>query len=286
MYAAAEGTAGSLEILAVLVADGDVAVLSGAGLSTESGIPDYRGPMGRARSIAPITYQQFVGSASARQRYWARSHLGWQRIARALPNPGHQAVADLERSGLLRGIITQNVDGLHQRAGARQVVDLHGRLDRVICLDCRAVSSRTALDGRLGAANVDWVARADSLNPDGDAVVAPSDIARFRMVGCEDCDGLLKPDVVFFGESVPVPRVEQSYEVVDDASVLLVLGSSLKVMSGYRFVRHAAKIGVPVAIVNQGPTRGDAHAELRLDAPLGATLHALVEQVGRTAATT
>ena len=265
--------------LADLVADGDVAVLTGAGLSTESGIPDYRGPMGRARSFAPITYQAFVGSASARQRYWARSHLGWRRISHASPNAGHAAVADLERRGLLAGIITQNVDGLHQAAGARNVIDLHGRLDRVACLDCGTVSSRWALDDRLREVNAGWVAHADQTNPDGDADVAERDVERFRIVACEPCGGLLKPDVVFFGESVPLPRVEQSYAVVDNASLLLVLGSSLTVMSGYRFVRHATKVGVPVAIVNQGPTRGDAHAALRLDAPLGRTLTELVRDL-------
>jgi NAD-dependent SIR2 family protein deacetylase len=276
----------AFQVVTDLVADGDVAVLTGAGLSTESGIPDYRGPMGRSRSFAPITYQAFVASASDRQRYWARSHLGWRRIARALPNSGHVAIADLERRGLLSGIITQNVDGLHQAAGAQQVVDLHGRLERVICLDCGAASSRVALDDRLRAANASWVAHVSQLNPDGDAVVAARDVERFQVVGCERCGGLLKPDVVFFGESVPLPRVEESYAIVDNSSALLVLGSSLSVMSGYRFVRHAAKIGVPVAIVNQGPTRGDTHAEVILDAPLGPTLTALVKQLDGIAATT
>jgi NAD-dependent SIR2 family protein deacetylase len=269
----------SLQAVVDLVATGDVAVLTGAGLSTESGIPDYRGPTGRARSFAPITYQAFVGSASDRQRYWARSHLGWRRMAGARPNLGHIAVAELAHRRLLRGLITQNVDGLHQAAGAEDVVDLHGRLDRVICLACGAMSSRAALDERLVAANLGWDAHADHLNPDGDAEVSPGDIERFQIVGCEHCDGLLKPDVVFFGENVPRPRVEQCYELVDNASALLVLGSSLSVMSGYRFVRHAAKIGVPVAIVNQGPTRGDTHADLIIDAPLGATLTALVHEL-------
>jgi NAD-dependent SIR2 family protein deacetylase len=281
-----EQLGGAFQVVAELVADGDVAVLTGAGLSTESGIPDYRGPMGRSRSFTPITYQAFVASAAERQRYWARSHLGWRRIARALPNSGHVALADLERRGLLSGIITQNVDGLHQAAGARAVVDLHGRLDSVICLDCRALSSRVALDERLQAVNETWDGQADQLNPDGDAVVASGDIERFRIVGCERCDGLLKPDVVFFGESVPLPRVEQSYAIVDNSSALLVLGSSLAVMSGHRFVRHAAKIGVPVAIVNQGRTRGDTHAEVTLDAPLGKTLTALVRQLDGIVANT
>lgn len=271
-----------LEALADLVADGEVAVLTGAGMSTESGIPDYRGSMGRARAVSPMTYQTFVGSNSDRQRYWARSHVGWQRIAHATPNAGHVAVADLERRGLLAGVITQNVDGLHQAAGAQEVVDLHGRLDRVVCLDCGAISSRAALDDRLREANIGWVAQTDRLNPDGDAEVDVADIERFHVVACERCCGLLKPDVVFFGESVPRPRVEQCYSIVDNAGLLLVLGSSLTVMSGYRFVRHAAKVGVPVVIVNQGPTRGDSSADLRLDAPLGTTLTALVQQVGRS----
>jgi NAD-dependent SIR2 family protein deacetylase len=267
----------SLRVVADLVADGDVAVLSGAGMSTESGIPDYRGPTGRSRSFAPITYQAFVGSESDRRRYWARSHLGWRRIGQALPNSGHVAVADLERRGLLSGIITQNVDGLHQAAGAQQVVDLHGRLDRVVCLGCGASSARAALHDRLLDANAKWVAQVTRINPDGDADVAGSDVERFRVVDCELCGGLLKPDVVFFGESVPRERVERCIAMVDNASALLVLGSSLHVMSGYRFVRHAARIGVPVAIINQGPTRGDAHAEVILDAALGPTLATLAE---------
>jgi NAD-dependent SIR2 family protein deacetylase len=267
------------QLIADLVAAGDVTVLTGAGLSTESGIPDYRGSTGMARSFDPITYQEFVGSAADRQRYWARSHLGWRRITAARPNTGHRAVAELEHRGLLRGIITQNVDGLHQAAGAHDVVDLHGRLDRVICLSCGEVSTRCALDERLVSANAGWDVRADRLNPDGDADVSLADVERFRIVNCEACDGLLKPDVVFFGESVPLPRVELSYELVENAGALLVLGSSLTVMSGYRFVRRAAKIGVPVAIINQGHTRGDVHADISLDAPLGETLTALVNQL-------
>jgi NAD-dependent SIR2 family protein deacetylase len=269
----------ALATLAELIAAGDVVILGGAGLSTESGIPDYRGPTGLARGATPISYQDFVGAASARQRYWARSHLGWRHIARALPNPGHVAVAELEHRGLLGGIITQNVDGLHQAAGATQVVELHGSLDQVVCLGCGVLSSRDALDQRLRAANAGWDAQVGQLKPDGDAVVAASDIERFQVVDCEGCGGLLKPDVVFFGENVPRPRVKQCYAMIDDASALLVLGSSLTVMSGYRFVRHAAKIAVPVAIINQGQTRGDAHAVMTLDVALGETLTALVTRL-------
>jgi NAD-dependent SIR2 family protein deacetylase len=272
-----------IESLLDVVSRGDVAVLSGAGLSTESGIPDYRGPSGRARRAEPMTYQVFVGAASDRQRYWARSHLGWRTIDRALPNAGHAAVAELERRGLVSGIITQNVDGLHQAAGAQEVVDLHGSLARVVCLGCRQLTSRHVLDRRLRLANPDWDAQVGVVNPDGDAVVAASDIDRFRIVDCESCGGLLKPDVVFFGENVPRPRVDECYTIVDSARALLVLGSSLTVMSGYRFARHAAKLAIPVLIVNQGTTRADPLAQLRLDAPLGPTLTALVSRLDAAA---
>jgi NAD-dependent SIR2 family protein deacetylase len=261
--------------LAGLIAAGRVTVLSGAGLSTESGIPDYRGVTGLARRAEPMTYQAFVSGPAARQRYWARSHQGWRHIARAEPNAGHRAVAELERSGLLTGIITQNVDGLHQAAGARQVVELHGSLDRVRCLQCGDQTSRAVLDQRLRAANPGLEPLVTQLNPDGDAVLAEHQVASFAVADCLACGGLLKPDVVFFGENVPPSRVAQCYELVERSAALLVLGSSLTVMSGYRFVRHAARRSIPVAIINQGPTRGDCHAELVLDAPLGQTLTAL-----------
>ena len=272
----AEVPAGPLGMLADLVADGDVVILSGAGLSTESGIPDYRGPSGLARRAEPMTYQAFTGDAAARQRYWARSHRGWQHIAAARPNAGHHAVAELDRRGLLAGIVTQNVDGLHQAAGAHQVVELHGSLARVLCLGCGQRTSRTELDRRLRAANPGWDARVSQINPDGDAILADDEVARFRVVNCGSCGGLLKPDVVFFGENVPRPRVDTCFALVERAGALVVLGSSLTVMSGYRFVRHAAKLAVPVVIVNRGPTRGDAQARLVIDAPLGRALTALV----------
>jgi NAD-dependent SIR2 family protein deacetylase len=275
--------AAGFDVLVDVVRAGDVAVLSGAGLSTESGIPDYRGPTGRARRADPMSYQVFVGAEADRRRYWARSHLGWRTIDRALPNAGHAAVAGLERLGLLGGIITQNVDGLHQAAGSHDVVDLHGSLARVVCLGCRQLTSRHMLDRRLRLANPDWDAQVGVVNPDGDAVVAAADIERFRVVDCERCGGLLKPDVVFFGENVPRPRVGECYTIVDSARALLVLGSSLTVMSGYRFARHAAKLGIPVLIVNQGPTRADPLAGLTIDAPLGRTLSDLVDRVGQLA---
>ena len=270
------------------VTNGNVLILSGAGLSTESGIPDYRGPTGLARRTTrregqePMTYQTFVGSAGARRRYWARSYLGWRQVTGARPNAGHHAVAELERRGLLSGIITQNVDGLHQAAGTRRVVELHGSLARVICLDCGQRTSRLALDQRLREANAGWTERPATrerqtrINPDGDAVLSDDQVAGFRLVDCEGCGGVLKPDVVFFGENVPRPRVEECFALVERASSLVVLGSSLAVMSGYRFVRQAARLGTPVVIVNLGPTRGDQHAAALIDAPLGRTLTELV----------
>ncbi|MGW0199148.1 NAD-dependent protein deacetylase [Nonomuraea sp. NPDC003201] len=265
--------------LAELVAGGGVAVLSGAGLSTESGIPDYRGPTGRARRAEPMTYQRFVGSAQARQRYWARSHVGWREIGQARPNAGHQAVAELERRGLLAGIVTQNVDGLHQAAGARRVIELHGGLDRVVCLSCRERTPRAELERRLRAANPAWEAAAARINPDGDAVLTDAQVTGFQVVDCVTCGGVLKPDVVFFGENVPRPRVDECFSLVAGASLLLVLGSSLTVRSGLRFVTKAASLGIPIAIVNQGETGGDADASLTLDAPLGPTLTELTTRL-------
>jgi NAD-dependent SIR2 family protein deacetylase len=271
------------------LADGGAVVLSGAGLSTESGIPDYRGPSGRARHATPMTYQAFTGSAAARQRYWARSHLGWRHITGASPNAGHRAVASLEQRGLITAIITQNVDGLHQAAGAAAVTELHGSLHRVTCLGCEQRTSRASLDERLRAANPWWVPSGvmvppglegtrqeggPAINPDGDVALESSD--GFVVVDCLACGGVLKPDVVFFGESVPRPRVDACFSQVSAASSLIVLGSSLTVFSGLRYVRHAVKLGIPVAIVNQGPTRGDPLASVRLDTPLGDTLTAAV----------
>ena len=260
-----------------LVAAGRVVVLSGAGLSTESGIPDYRGPSGALRRHAPMTYQAFVGSADARHRYWARSYLGWRQIAGARPNAGHRAVAELQARGRLDGIITQNVDGLHQAAGATDVIELHGGLDVVVCLSCRRRESRATLGERLRAANVGFDADVARINPDGDAELPDEQLTGFVPVGCCYCGSdLLKPDVVFFGENVPRTRVDACFALVEAAASLLVLGSSLTVMSGFRFVRRAVALGVPVAIVNQGPTRGDELAAVKVDAPLGEVLPALL----------
>jgi NAD-dependent SIR2 family protein deacetylase len=291
-----EARTGSHRTLVDVVASGGALVLSGAGLSTESGIPDYRGPTGLARrgsGSTPMTYQAFTGSAAARRRYWARSYLGWRHVARAEPNDGHRAVAELSRRGLLTAIITQNVDGLHQAAGSgaglgpasaaggAPVTELHGSLHRVVCLSCGQRTARTELDRRLAAANPGWgpedgTGLAASVNPDGDAVLDDEAAASFRVVDCSACRGVLKPDVVFFGENVPPPRAQACYDLVEAASALVVLGSSLTVMSGFRYVRHAARCERPVVIVNQGATRGDAYATATLDAPLGQTLTALV----------
>jgi NAD-dependent SIR2 family protein deacetylase len=278
---------GGLDDIERVLADGRVAVLSGAGLSTESGIPDYRGATGTLRRHTPMTYQEFTHSVDSRRRYWARSHLGWRTIARARPNAGHRAVASLSAAGYVSAVITQNVDGLHQAAGSPDAVELHGSLDRVLCLDCGRISPREELDRRLRAANPGFQDASTRINPDGDVDLDDDLVAGFRTVACDACGaGVLKPDVVFFGENVPKPRVHQCYRHIDESRALLVLGSSLTVMSGLRFVRHAAKNGKPIAIVNQGQTRGDAHATVRLDLPLGPTLTRLAERLGCAPPTT
>jgi NAD-dependent SIR2 family protein deacetylase len=267
-----------LDRLRELVAAGGVVVLSGAGISTESGIPDYRGPTGQLRARLPMTVREFTGSAEARRRYWARSYLGWRRIVRARPNTGHLAVAALQQRGAVMGIITQNVDGLHQSAGARDVIELHGGLDHVVCLDCGARSPRAYLHERLRAVNGELVAEIAQVKPDGDVELADELVASFVLVGCECCGSdLLKPDVVFFGENVPHARVARCFALVEQAASLLVLGSSLTVMSGLRFVHRAAGAGIPIAIVNEGNTRGDMYADVKLDRPLGETLARLVD---------
>jgi NAD-dependent SIR2 family protein deacetylase len=259
---------------------GGVLVLSGAGISTESGIPDYRGEGGSLSRHTPMTYQDFIGGSAARRRYWARSHLGWRTFGRALPNAGHRAVAAFGRHGLLAGVITQNVDGLHQAAGSRDVVELHGSLDRVVCLSCGALSARRELARRLDEANAGFAPVAAGINPDGDADLTDEQVGDFRVVPCAVCGGVLKPDVVFFGEAVPPQRVEHCRALVREASALLVLGSSLTVMSGLRFVRQAAEAGKPVLIVNRDVTRGDRHALTRVALPLGAALTAVAGRLG------
>ncbi|GAA2886949.1 NAD-dependent protein deacetylase [Streptomyces mexicanus] len=259
---------------------GGVLVLSGAGISTESGIPDYRGEGGSLSRHTPMTYQEFVADAQARRRYWARSHLGWRTFGRARPNAGHRAVAAYGRHGLLSGVITQNVDGLHQAAGSQDVVELHGSLERVVCLSCGDLSPRRDLARRLEEANAGFAPVAAGINPDGDADLTDEQVGDFRVVPCARCGGVLKPDVVFFGEAVPPRRVEHCRELVREATSLLVLGSSLTVMSGLRFVRQAAEAGKQVLIVNRDPTRGDRYAAARVALPLGAALTTVAEVLG------
>ncbi|MFE2057013.1 NAD-dependent protein deacetylase [Streptomyces sp. NPDC056465] len=269
-----------LEPLADALVSRGVLVLSGAGISTESGIPDYRGEGGSLSRHTPMTYQDFTADAQARRRYWARSHLGWRTFGRARPNAGHRAVAAFERHGLLSGVITQNVDGLHQAAGSEGVVELHGSLDRVVCLTCGTFSPRRELARRLEEANAGFAPVAAAMNPDGDADLTDEQVGDFHVVPCTVCGGILKPDVVFFGEAVPPSRVELCRSLVREASSLLVLGSSLTVMSGLRFVRQADQAGTPVLIVNRDPTRGDRHALTRIALPLGAALSTVAGRLG------
>jgi NAD-dependent SIR2 family protein deacetylase len=248
-------------------------VLTGAGVSTDSGIPDYRGPGSIARS--PMTFQEFLGSDDNRRRYWARAHVGWSRMRGAHPNPTHHWLA--ERQEALAGLITQNVDTLHEQAGHRGVIDLHGRIDRVRCLDCGTVSDREAVHRRLDALNPGWAAHEAAILPDGDVALEATD--GFVLATCERCAGRLKPDVVFFGESVPKDVVARCFSLVDDAEALVVLGSSLQVMSGLRFVRHAAKRGKPIVIVNRGQTRGDDLATVKIDHGVAETLQSWVQDL-------
>ena len=258
-----------------LLADRPLVVLTGAGLSTDSGIPDYRGPGAPVRM--PMTFQEFVTGPVPQQRYWARSHLGWARMGHAQPNAGHRALARLDPELL----ITQNVDGLHEAAGSRRVVALHGRVSEVVCLGCRALTPRAALQERLAHLNAGWLARhgTAAMRPDGDVELEHTD--GFVVPGCDTCGGALKPHVVFFGENVPAERVARCYAAVDalgETGALLVAGSSLTVMSGLRFVKRAARAGTPVVIVNRGRTRGDEHAAYTLDVGCSEFLTALADR--------
>lgn len=240
-----------------------ICVLTGAGCSTRSGIPDYRGPETRRRARNPIQHRAFVRDATARQRYWARSMVGWPRFSRAEPNATHGWLAAAEADGHVTGVITQNVDRLHHRAGSRRVVELHGTLSEVRCLACGVVELRADLQERLEMLNPGFGAHDVELAPDGDAELER--VAGFVVPACQACGGVLKPDVVFFGENVPATTVEAAWRVYEEAEVLLVVGSSLTVFSGYRFVRRAAKEGRPVGIINLGPTRGDGDATVVVD---------------------
>lgn len=255
-------------------------ILTGAGVSTDSGIPDYRGPQGSLRKRSPITYTEFMRNPEARQRYWARSTIGWPLISSVEPNGSHHVIAGLERADLATGVVTQNVDGLHRKAGSRNVVELHGNLARVVCLDCGEVESRDSLQGRMVRDNPQWDQWRAEEAPDGDAEL-PMELTRgFVVPHCINCGGVLKPDVVFFGENVPAPRVEEVFAMVEEAEALLVLGSSLKVYSGYRFVERSSRLGKPIGIVNLGTTRGDHLASVRVEAPLKEVLPRLADSLG------
>ena len=265
-------------------------VLTGAGCSTESGIPDYRSPGGAWSRHKPIQYAAFVRSEEVRRFYWARSFRGWPRFAAARPNAAHRALAELDRAGRAELLITQNVDDLHQEAGSRRLVQLHGRNRLVVCLECGMEFARAGVQERLAALNSEWLRdapwaqlRADEADfaPDGDADVTRETVAGFRAPPCERCGGVLKPAVVFFGESVPPQKVAVAMERVDAADALLVAGSSLTVWSGFRFVRRAAERGIPVAIVNIGPTRGDALAAIKVEGRCGAVLSEAVKLSAR-----
>ena len=268
--AACESTATALR--AWLSRHGRVFVLTGAGCSTGSGIPDYRDRNGDWKRTPPITLQALTGSEAAYRRYWARSSIGWPRFRAARPNTSHTALAELERRGLVRMLLTQNVDGLHQRAGSERVIDLHGRLDAVVCLGCGARSPREEVQEEIVAINTGWEAGPAGVAPDGDADLGDDAVADFQPPWCRHCHGLLKPDVVFFGENVPRERVEAAQRALHEADAMLVAGSSLMVWSGFRFVRMAAAAGMPVAILNAGRTRADGLATLRIDAEISTTL--------------
>jgi NAD-dependent SIR2 family protein deacetylase len=240
-------------------------VLTGAGISTASGIPDYRGPDGLWKRSAPITYQAFMRDPAMRARYWMRSFIGWPAVAHAQPNRAHEALMELESQGRITMLVTQNVDGLHARAGHRDVIDLHGRIDQVVCLDCESRVDRLDVQRRLRDANPDWTNLTATSAPDGDADFEHASAADFRSPQCIDCGGLLKPDVVFFGENVPRARVADAQAALRKADAMLVVGSSLMVYSGYRFARGARDAGMPLAILTRGITRADDLATLKLD---------------------
>ncbi len=270
--AASDTAASDTAALVSMLRGKRVVALTGAGCSTESGIPDYRGLGSKVRN--PVQYRPFLEDPLARQRYWARSMVGWPRFSAAAPNEGHRALAAMQRAGAFGGVITQNVDGLHQAAGHERVIELHGSLAEVLCLQCGTIEGRATAQQRLLALNPGWTASAE-LAPDGDAELTSVD--GFVVPDCARCGGMLKPNVVFFGENVPAVTVQAAFGMLEDSEVLLVVGTSLTVYSGFRFVRRAAERGMPVAIVNIGPTRGDPLATLCVNAPAGRILGGLAK---------
>jgi NAD-dependent SIR2 family protein deacetylase len=262
-----------------------VFVLTGAGCSTDSGIPDYRDSSGQWKRKPPVTWQAFVADGETRSRYWARSMIGWRTFGQAEPNRVHRALAALEQADKLSLLVTQNVDGLHQRAGHQSVVDLHGRLDTVVCLGCSSQTQRQRHQERLEALNPGWLSHAAAIAPDGDADLESVDFKQFQVPDCQRCGGMLKPDVVFFGESVPRPRVELAMAALLRSDAMLVVGSSLMVYSGYRFARAAFERGIPIAAVNLGKTRADSLLALKIDAPCSESLAPWFSQAARPSRT-
>ena len=258
---------------------GTVTVLTGAGVSAASGIPEYRDRDGNWKHAKPVQFADFLNSAAVRRRYWARSFAGWNRIRRAVPNGAHRALARLEQLGICHHLVTQNVDGLHQRAGQERVTDLHGRLDAVTCLACGARVDRERWQSGLEAANPGWDDRVAAIKPDGDVELVAGDEQSFVVPPCRRCGGIMKPDVVFFGESVPRERVDTVSGAIGNSGALLVVGSSLMVFSGFRFARLALETGKPVAIVNEGRTRADDMATLKIEADCGATLQDALQHI-------
>ncbi|ODC04965.1 NAD-dependent deacetylase [Terasakiispira papahanaumokuakeensis] len=255
-------------------------VITGAGVSTDSGIPDYRDHTGAWKRRAPVQHHDFMTHLSVRQRYWARALVGFSVMQQACSSPVHHALARLEQAGYIHQLITQNVDQLHQRAGSRRVIDLHGRADVVCCMNCGHRMMRYALHEQMAACNPDFAAMTATVAPDGDADLEDVDFSSFQVVNCARCGGLFKPDVVFYGDVVPVARARQAREALDNAEALLTLGTSLMVYSGYRFCRLAHERGLPIASLNLGVTRADALLSLKLNAPLAPVLDAALTQLG------
>ncbi len=255
-----------------------VVALTGAGCSTESGIPDYRGPKTRNKARNPIQFQEFLKQPQRRQRYWSRSIIGWPRFSSAQPGPAHIALSNMETSGHLHGIITQNVDRLHSQAGSKRVVELHGALAEVSCLTCKNITDRHLLQSRLTALNPNWLTHQAEIAPDGDAELKEGKEETFKVADCALCQGILKPKVVFFGENVPRPVYDDACQLMEEAEALLVLGSSLAVYSGYRFVREAAQRNLPVGMINLGaPQRGLDLVDVFVESPVGQALPALAQ---------
>jgi NAD-dependent SIR2 family protein deacetylase len=261
-----------LEALVAQLRGRRVVALTGAGVSTESGIPDYRSPEAQLRVRRPIHGPDFVRSAVLRRRYWARAMAGWERFRLAQPGAAHSAMAQLERSGVVTRVITQNVDRLHHKAGSRRVTELHGALAEVVCLECGVLEPRDDVQARMREQNPTWIDGPSPMAPDGDADLADDLIEQFTPPACPLCDGPVKPNVVFFGDSVARQIVDEAYATVDAAEALLIAGTSLAVFSGYRFLRRAADRNIPIAIVNRGPVRGEERAAIKIEASTGETL--------------